>query len=279
MSLVSQMLNNLNVACIVSTKDGKILSSTIDSEEFVNKCVQSIREENNIFHFDNKFYSCGKEDDGKQILYWAQDISKVYEELGKDKLTKLYNRVIAEPLIDEYILHSFEKEEPFSIVMCDIDHFKNINDTYGHAKGDEVLSNISRTLLNSFRTQDFYDFFENNLRRNSGAAKDILCRYGGEEFLIIVKNITLENTLKKIESIRELIEDNGVLTMSFGVYHCDPKDYDLKLDKNNIEAFRNSMIKGADYCLYQSKENGRNQINYMDPYTGQIISNKSVYIK
>lgn len=278
MNLVGQMLNNLNVSCIVTTHDGKILSSSIENDEFVKSCIDCTEKEINMFVFDNKFYQCGKEEDERKIVYWAQDVSKVYEMLGKDKLTKLYNRTIAEPLIDKYILHSFETGEPFSIVMGDIDFFKKINDTYGHNKGDEALANTSKTLLNNFRTRDRYDFF-NEKRCCKERDKDILCRYGGEEFLIVIKNITLENTLKKIESIREIIEEQGILTMSFGISNFDPKLYDVKIDNNNVSIERQKMIKISDICLYQSKHNGRNQLSYFDHNGDEVKSNPKTYKK
>jgi len=279
MSLVSQMLKNLNIENIMINNDGKVIASTIEDKKFIEKCIECVESESNMFHFDNKFYSCGKETNERQILYWCQDVSKVYDDLGKDKLTKLYNRVIAQPLIDEYILHSFEINEPFSVVICDIDHFKQINDTYGHIKADEFMSNATSILLNNFRTRDCYNFFENNLRRNNESGKDILCRYGGEEFIIIVKNINLENTLNKVEKIREMIEENGYLTMSFGVYHCNPNEFSINLNKDNVENFRNNIVECADKCLYYSKENGRNQVSYMENYNGEIISNQNKYTK
>ena len=156
-------------------------------------------------------------------------------ELKFDGLTNVYNR--------KYFMNSSQKvykklqdtNESYSIVMADIDHFKNVNDTYGHQYGDDVLKEFATLLKGSLRSLDK------------------VARYGGEEFIILL--LTDEkNSEKVIEGIRKSVEayDFGEqsikLTASFGI--AQYRD-DLSID---------AIIKRADDALYRAKEDGRNQI-------------------
>jgi diguanylate cyclase (GGDEF)-like protein len=157
-----------------------------------------------------------------------------------DPLTKVFNRRYGmERLRDEYN-HSIQSNSPLGILMLDIDHFKKVNDTYGHIIGDQVLINITKILKQTLRKGD------------------TLIRYGGEEFLVVLPGAA-QTELKKIaEQIRRFIEENSIkyhnqdikVTISIGgVSHPEYEINDL-----------NDLIKGADEGLYISKENGRNQI-------------------
>lgn len=267
MNQSGQILEKFNISCIITTKEGKVLSANTEDNDFINACIKNAQDNNETFFYQNNFYKVVKTENDRMLSYWAQNISKLKENFGKDDLTKLYDRGTAFPMIDQYILYAFENDEPFSIIMCDIDHFKMVNDKYGHDKGDKVLSDTARLLLNNFRTRDKYVEDRLNFEMR---AKDILCRFGGEEIVIIVKNINEENTIKKAETIRELIEQRGLITMSFGVAHIDPKLYELNINKDNVSIERDKMIKIADICLYESKNNGRNQVRYYDAKTDQV---------
>ena len=150
--------------------------------------------------------------------------------MNTDPLTKAYNR---------NILNSIKTTNLKSaLVMIDIDHFKKVNDTYGHDVGDIILKELSSLVLNNIREQD------------------MLIRLGGEEFLIILNNIDKKHILSKIEYLQNLIRkkefdigDNKKLkiTVSIGVNLTPYKS------KNIIEA-----IKKADEALYFVKKHGRN---------------------
>ena len=151
-----------------------------------------------------------------------------------DGLTTLYNK--------KYFLEKVDNEREhniFSIVMADIDHFKHINDTYGHPTGDFILTEIA-------------NLYKKNLRKT-----DILGRYGGEEFIFYLKG-GLKETIVVMERIRKTIENNVFIhdnqsisiTSSFGIAFGDK-------GTNNIK----SLIKKADEALYRSKKNGRNKIS------------------
>ena len=126
---------------------------------------------------------------------------------------------------------------PYSMMMLDIDHFKNVNDTYGHDMGDVVLKNIAAVL------------------RQTGRDSDIIARYGGEEFIIFLNNTDIEGAKIAAERIRAAVEqtvittENGEripVTISLGVTNTQNGDI-------------YAMAKEADIALYHSKENGRNQ--------------------
>ena len=143
----------------------------------------------------------------------------------QDSLTMLNNRRI---LFQDDIDYDF-------LVMCDIDDFKGINDTYGHATGDEVLKYISAVL-----------------KTNVDAA-DSVCRYGGDEFTIIFRNCCIDDAVAKLNIIKESImhlnvDINMNVSMSFGLTEYS--------EGKTIE----NAIKEADSALYQSKKSGKNRI-------------------
>lgn len=162
------------------------------------------------------------------------------ELLIKDGLTHLYTREYIIKRISEAIKNFHENRDQFTLIMLDIDHFKDINDQYGHFGGDLILKKISNLL-------------RNNLRKT-----DTIARWGGEEFLILLQSTNLMNayqiTNKLLKRIREKVytyDDNKIsITISFGIAT-------YKSDHSVDE-----IIKAADNKLYQAKNNGRNQICY-----------------
>ncbi|QSZ40753.1 diguanylate cyclase [Sulfurimonas aquatica] len=153
-----------------------------------------------------------------------------------DPLTDAYNRYGAEDKF-HFLTSRFKAyAEPFCLVMLDIDHFKKVNDTYGHHTGDEVLISISSLLKDSIRVNDS------------------LVRFGGEEFFIFLSNTTLKSALKIAEkfriAIKEKIHSSKKLqiTASFGVAEYEPNE-DL-----------NTLIKKADNLLYDAKASGRDSV-------------------
>ena len=164
----------------------------------------------------------------KHLKNEKKDIENI---VNKDHLTGLYNRRYL-----KYLQNEFKKYDTlFSIIMIDIDHFKNINDTYGHDIGDTVLIDFANILIKLVRDDD------------------AVVRYGGEEFVIVMKEIQKEVLLRKAESIKYKIAKskfsiNEHITASFGVA------------SDNGEHNMDEVIKNADIALYQAKENGRNQV-------------------
>jgi diguanylate cyclase (GGDEF)-like protein/PAS domain S-box-containing protein len=153
----------------------------------------------------------------------------------KDHLTKIYNRRYITERLEADIELCKRTNRKFSLIMFDIDHFKNINDTYGHNIGDNVLVKLT-------------DIVKRRIRKI-----DIFARWGGEEFMIILPESRLENARLLAENLRKLIEETDILrdrtvTCSFGVteyYEGDTVDF---------------IVKRADDCLYKAKFLGRNTV-------------------
>ena len=177
----------------------------------------------------------------------TEELQKANEKLEKmtmtDPLTKIANRRHFEDYAQSIWELASRTNTKISFVMCDIDYFKKVNDTYGHVAGDEVLKNVANTIQSS-------------LKRFS----DLVARYGGEEFIIILYDTDLSGAWELCEEITEHMKNpknftvNEIeiapFTMSFGISSVVPtKDYDYK-----------DLLKFADEALYIAKESGRNRI-------------------
>jgi diguanylate cyclase (GGDEF)-like protein/PAS domain S-box-containing protein len=188
----------------------------------------------------------------KYLFIYVQDVSEVavYEqklvELNMiDGLTGIYNRGFMDTkLNEEYIRHK-RYSRPFSIIMFDIDHFKKVNDQYGHQCGDFILKSVSSRISVAIRNIDF------------------LFRYGGEEFCCVLPETNLEGAELVAERFRKAIMDmennfNGAvikITISIGVA-------DLRIDTESPDA----LIQQADEALYRAKRGGRNKIESYSVY-------------
>jgi diguanylate cyclase (GGDEF)-like protein len=154
-----------------------------------------------------------------------------------DGLTGVYNRRRFDEKLTEYTLLSRRTGRPFALLLIDADHFKRINDTHGHAVGDDVLKQLAALIQSSLRTTDF------------------VARYGGEEFAVLLPEIAQPDTPEVVaEKVRAAIAEAFFpvverVTVSIGVGLADPAD-------NSHSA----LIKRADQQLYQAKAAGRNQV-------------------
>jgi len=154
-----------------------------------------------------------------------------------DGLTGVYNRRRFDEKLTEYTLLFRRTGRPFSLLLIDADHFKRINDSHGHAVGDDVLQQLAQLIQSSLRTTDF------------------VARYGGEEFAVLLPEIAQPDTPEVVaEKIRAAVAEAdfpavGHVTVSIGVGLADPAD-------NSHSA----LIKRADQQLYQAKAAGRNQV-------------------
>jgi len=150
-----------------------------------------------------------------------------------DKLSGLLNRQAFEPIILNNIEQSKRKNTPLSIMLLDIDHFKHVNDTYGHLTGDKVIKYVA----------DACKLYNRE--------SDAICRWGGEEFIIMLSDTSIEGAKNRAKRIQENLTEIDILpkvTMSFGI----------AVYKNGeaLDAFLNR----ADNALYKAKRNGRDRI-------------------
>ena len=152
-----------------------------------------------------------------------------------DPLTQIYNRIKFNDSLSRETIRSKRYQTELSLIMIDIDHFKGINDTYGHDVGDDVLKSLAELFMECTRETD------------------ICARWGGEEFMLLLPHTNLENASKLAERIRARIEKKSfkpapTVTASLGVTQF--------VESDNDETF----IKRVDRALYMAKEKGRNRV-------------------
>ena len=155
-----------------------------------------------------------------------------------DPLTKIFNRGAIMDLIEMELQRSNSFGTEFSLIMFDLDHFKNLNDTYGHQFGDEVLQEVTQTASATLKKLD------------------ALGRYGGEEFLILLPDTELEGGRATAERVRNKImnlkwKNEVQVTASFGVIQCCGEGEDIA-----------ALITSVDSLLYRAKKNGRNRVEF-----------------
>lgn len=186
-----------------------------------------------------------------------QKNSQLEELLGRveymaitDALTGLYNRRRFHDVLTKEFERAKRYATPFSVAMLDIDHFKAVNDEYGHLVGDNILKEVSNILLKS--TRDI----------------DTASRYGGEEFVVILPNTETKNALIGAERMRSSIEKfkfpeiKGKITVSIGIAGLPDSDV------TNEE----KLLRCADAALYQAKQKGRNRIEIAN---GRVLDKAS----
>ena len=176
-----------------------------------------------------------------RYLKRSDDLLRLMSEAAnRDFLTGLFNLRAFEAFMEQKLILSLHSKAPFTLLMVDIDHFKCVNDTYGHPTGDFVLTELAEVFRDSFRPNDH------------------IARKGGEEFVVVVDRCNREQIVVIAERLRRNVEEhefhlpNGTdlrLTISVG---CATYP-DVKLDQ---------LIERADQALYLAKESGRNRVCY-----------------
>lgn len=179
----------------------------------------------------------------KPTLRLAEQIAQAYDEIRQqtnqlmtfsevhtDPLTRVSNRRALDETLDSMFALMERYEEPFSLAIFDIDHFKEVNDKRGHLYGDRTLQAVARVLDESVRDCD------------------IVARYGGEEFVIVLPKTALDNACYFAERVRTAVESSLGLTISGGVA--------MALDGDNVQ----SLLARADAALYGGKAAGRNRV-------------------
>ncbi len=173
-----------------------------------------------------------------------QSIEEIKQLSLKDPLTGLYNRRFLVERLPQEIKRSYRYSRPLSLVMVDIDHFKAINDTYGHPAGDAVLKVCAGCLMETVRDD-----------------LDWVVRYGGEEFVLVLPETDLDGALAAAERLRQRAAEERIgaegqqirITASFGVASLPPQP---KKEWLRME----SLLECADRCLYRAKREGRNRV-------------------
>jgi diguanylate cyclase (GGDEF)-like protein len=176
------------------------------------------------------------------IAFFQIKTARVIIELGNfvltDPLTGIYNRRYLELYMEKIIPLSQEQEQTMTLIMFDIDHFKKINDTYGHHAGDMVLQKIVRVIKGVIRHSD------------------VFVRIGGEEFIILLPNCSLEHGIKLAERIRKTVENTKFIYKGIRIFVTISIGVTEYTEGQDLEKF----LEKADQALYQAKEMGRNKV-------------------
>jgi len=216
---VSERFDDQNIKSVVKN----LIQATVAMKDSGKKLSQKLEESTN------------------EINALKKDLEQVTVESQRDFLTGVFNRKTFEKYADEQLTASKQAHDSLCLLMIDIDHFKRFNDRYGHLIGDEVLKTVAKTLINSLKGQD------------------MVARFGGEEFVVILPQTPIEGAQKIAEMIRTAIatkelkrkdtgESFGAITVSMGIAIFNTGDNLL------------TLIKRADEALYESKKNGRNRV-------------------
>ena len=234
---------------LVAEQTRRRLSGEVDQVDYV---FRARRKDGSVV--DVEIHSGVMETDGKRVLIsMALDVTErtraeheiqvlqkqLRNQSTHDAMTGLYNRRYLEESLDRELIRAKREGHCVSLVMADLDHFKVVNDRYGHLAGDAVLRAFSALMMKHSR------------------GSDINCRYGGEEFLMILPSMDEETALKRAEQLREAIAEMPVkyraidipITASFGVAVFPQHG------QNGDE-----LIGSADKALYVAKKSGRNQV-------------------
>ncbi len=217
----------------------KELWSTINNGTAWNGEVQDKNKQGDLFWLDTTILPLF--DDNKNITGYmsiSSDITskKLFQLISEhDKLTNIYNRYKLDQVLEEELHRAQRYNVPFSLIMLDIDHFKSVNDTFGHQVGDSVLIELTKLLRTNIRNTD------------------AIGRWGGEEFLIVCTNTDLNGAKDLAENLREKVATYdfatvGHKTSSFGVASY--------IEGDNVD----SLLKRADDNLYKAKDSGRNKV-------------------
>jgi len=175
----------------------------------------------------------------KQLLDAMQLLK---EQSCRDALTQIFHRGAIMEFMQQSLRSGIRKKQPVSVIMADLDHFKSINDTYGHGMGDTVLKSVTKAITAQLRSYDSVG------------------RYGGEEFLIVLGDANVENAVLVAERIRHAIaalqfehsSGNLTVTISMGISCSDNK---------NESKDENTLLVQADTALYHAKNSGRNRVS------------------
>jgi diguanylate cyclase (GGDEF)-like protein len=193
--------------------------------------------------------SCGPFDDAREgilsaaatllgiAIRNAQLFSEIRETSLRDGLTGCFNRTHALEVIDTELRRARRSQMPVSLIMLDLDHFKDINDRYGHLCGDAVLAAVGARMREVLR------------------GSDLKCRYGGEEFLVLLPETPVDGAKRVADTLRRQLADMAVqwknetlhVTASLGVTMAQPSEIDTQ-----------ALIGRADAALYRAKDQGRN---------------------
>ena len=173
-----------------------------------------------------------------QVDELKRELSQARETAQRDGLTKLYNRASFDKCVDECLGLRASEDTPAVLLLCDIDHFKSLNDNHGHQFGDEVIVGVAQTMMNQFEREN-----------------DFVARYGGEEFAIIHRGSSTEARLRATQLLDAIRESEFIKA---GKRH--PVTISIGIAALRGGETAESWIERSDKALYTSKRMGRNRL-------------------
>ncbi len=212
------------------------------NEEFFEKNIKDI--ECGRIEIEGNIYWVIKKDN-VYLVDKLDCLTKFMEDIEKkaiyDALTDCYNKKEIEEFVKKFLFNYLRyKKDYFTIMILDIDHFKKINDTYGHLAGDYVLKELAKIIKNVIRKSD------------------ICGRFGGEEFVIILPNTKISGAMKLAERLRKEIENHP---FTFGEKQIKVT-VSIGITSVGINDSYESLLSRADEALYEAKKKGRNKVEY-----------------
>lgn len=227
----------------------RLCKNKINGMEFYDKESKSYYiKKTTMFYINNEPYIF-------ELIENNNKYKKIEQKSKYDLFTKLLNKDSILEIIDNTILSKNKTITSLSLSVCDIDDFKNINDTYTHLGGDVILQRIA----------EIFRRYENE--------HCSIGRFGGDEFVFLFKNISSDKVLETIYSIKNEIEQLRIafhnykisnITMSFGIYAIDDYEEFHYDNLNQIIEERKRLFRLADEALYQSKNKGKNMITLVN---------------
>jgi two-component system, cell cycle response regulator len=212
-----------------SQKQDRIIAMEAGADDYLSKPVDATELRSRIMV-------------GKRILELQQSLRFA---ATHDFLTGLLNRSEILVALDREFARGGREEKPATVILADIDHFKRVNDTLGHAAGDEVLKEVARRLKADLRPYD------------------VVGRYGGEEFLLILPGCSLADGARRADTIRKLVAKDQINT-PFGASAAT-----ISMGVTATAATRDcsvsDFLREADISLYEAKKNGRNRVEIFSP--------------
>jgi diguanylate cyclase len=169
------------------------------------------------------------------------NLEAVRTESLTDPLTQLANRKFFDMTLAQAITDALDKNEPLSLLMTDIDHFKNFNDSFGHLTGDQVLRLVATSVKNNVKGQD------------------TAARYGGEEFAIVLPNTVLRSAMTVADHIRRAVMTKELMKRSTGE-HLGRVTISIGVATWHKNDTPQTLIERSDSCLYAAKRHGRNRV-------------------
>jgi len=240
MALVDSAMRSASKHDASLTDVTKKLGATTDREA-IRSLVETLVQTASGMQRDNLALEARLKSSKQEITQLRQNLETVRNESLLDPLTTLANRKYFDEALPRHIAESVATTEPLSLMLTDIDHFKNFNDSFGHLTGDQVLRLVALSVKQNVKGQD------------------IAARYGGEEFAVVLPRTAMREAITVADQIRRSVMSKELMKRSTGE-HLGRVTISIGIATHRRGDTANSLIERADACLYAAKRNGRNRV-------------------